>query len=182
MLAYVFWHWRYPHIEKLSYQQLLIDFHTALRAQKPVGFHYSTVFQVEHVPWLGIAGEAYEEWYIVENSAALDLLNEAAITGPCREPHHQVARSAAGGTAGLYRLRASRITTAHVAYWFSKPPDMSYETVYQSLRPQINQSSGTLWERQMVLGPAPEFCLQTPGDTALPPIFNSLRIPLTPFW
>ncbi len=87
MLAYVFWHWRYPHIEKLSYQQLLIDFHTALRAQKPVGFDYSTVFQVEHVPWLSMAGEAYEEWYILENSAALDALNEAAITGLCREPH-----------------------------------------------------------------------------------------------
>ena len=182
MLAYVFWHWRYPHIEKLSYQQLLIDFHTALRAQKPVGFDYSTVFQVEHVPWRRIAGEAYEEWYIVENSAALDSLNEAAITGRCREPHHQVARSAAGGTAGLYRLRASRITTAHIAYWFAKPSGMSYETVYQTLQPQINQSSGTLWERQMVLGPAPEFCLQTPADTTLPANFTSLKIPLTRIW
>jgi len=183
MLAYVFWHWRYPHIEKLSYQQLLIDFHTALRAQKPVGFDYSTVFQVEHVPWLSMAGEAYEEWYILENSAALDALNEAAITGLCREPHHQVARSAAGGTAGLYRLRASSgITTAHVALWFAKPAGMSYETLYQTLQPQIKQSPGTLWERQMVLGPAPEFCLQTPGDTTLPANFNPLRIPLTPFW
>jgi hypothetical protein len=183
MLAYVFWHWRYPHIEKLSYQQLLIDFHTALRAQKPVGFDYSTVFQVEHVPWLSMAGEAYEEWYILENSAALDALNEAAITGLCREPHQQAARSAAGGTAGLYRLRASSvITTAHVALWFAKPAGMSYETVYQTLQPQIKQSPGTLWERQMVLGPAPEFCLQTPGDTTLPANFTVSKTPLTQIW
>src|SRR5215470_2493453 len=123
MLAYVFWHWRYPHIEEHAYQQLLIDFHTTLRAQKPVGFHYSTVFQVEHAPWLDVIGEVYEEWYILENSAALDSLNEAAVTGLRQEPHNQVARSAAGGTAGLYRLRGgeSRITTAHVAYWFAKP-------------------------------------------------------------
>jgi hypothetical protein len=182
MLAYVFWHWRYLHIEKLSYQQLLVDFHMALRAQKPVGFHYSTVFQVEHVPWLSMVGEAYEEWYILENSAALDSLNEAAITGLCREPHHQVARSAAGGTAGLYRLHASRMTTAHVASWFSKPSGMSYETLYQTLQAQTKQSSGTLWERQMVLGPAPEFCLQTPADTTLPANFTASKTPLTQIW
>ena len=182
MLAYVFWHWRYAHIEKLSYQQLLIDFHTALRAQKPAGFHYSTVFQLEHAPWLDVIGEVYEEWYMLENSAALDSLNEAAITGLCREPHNQVARSAAGGTAGLYRLRESRITTAHVAYWFAKPSGMSYETLYQTLQPQIKRSSGTLWERQMVLGPAPEFCLQTPADTSLPANFTPLKMSLTRIW
>src|SRR5258708_22665562 len=156
MLAYVFWHWRYPHIEKLSYQQLLIDFHTALRAQKPVGFDYSTVFQVEHVPWRRIAGEAYEEWYILENSAALDALNEAAITGLCPEPHHQVARSAAGGTAGLYRLRASSgITTAHVPLSFAKPSGMSYATLYQTLQPQMKHSLGPLWQRHIVPTPPP---------------------------
>jgi len=184
MLAYVFWHWRYPHIEKLSYQQLLSDFHTALRVQKPVGFHYSMVFQVELVPWLDVIGEVYEEWYILENSAALDSLNEAAVTGPCREPHTQVARSAAGGSAGLYRLRGgeSRITTAHVAYWFAKPQGMSYETLYQTLQPVTMQSAGSLWERQMVLGPAPEFCLQTPADTALPANFTALKMSLTHIW
>ena len=184
MLAYVFWHWRYPHIEKLSYQQLLSDFHTALRVQKPVGFHYSMVFQVELVPWLDVIGEVYEEWYILENSAALDSLNEAAVTGPCREPHTQVARSAAGGSAGLYRLRGgeSGITTAHVAYWFAKPQGMSYETLYQTLQPVTMQSAGSLWERQMVLGPAPEFCLQTSADTSLPADFTPLKIPLTHIW
>ncbi len=184
MLAYVFWHWRHPHIERHSYQQLLIDFHTALRARKPVGFHYSTAFQVEHIPWLDAIGEVYEEWYILENSAALDSLNEAAVTGLCREPHNQVARSAAGGSAGLYRLRGgeSRITTARVAFWFAKPSGMGYESLYQTLQPATIHSAGSLWERQMVLGPAPEFCLQTPADTTLPANFIPLKIRLTRIW
>ncbi len=70
MLAYIFWHWPYPQVDKASYQHYLIDFHDALRAQKPAGFHYSTVFQLEHAPWIDTEGEVYEEWYVVTNLAA----------------------------------------------------------------------------------------------------------------
>src|SRR5712692_1523193 len=106
MLAYVFWHWRSSHIEKTAYQKSLIDFHEALRTQQPKGFYYSMVFELEHAPWIDSPGEVYEEWYMLQNSAALDILNQAAITGACQEPHNQVAKGAAGGAGGLYQLRA----------------------------------------------------------------------------
>src|SRR5712692_4674821 len=108
MLAYVFWHWRYPRVDQAAYWQFLADFHSALNAHKPPGFQYSAVFQLDHAPWIAESGgvEVCEDWYVLDNSAALDVLNEAAVSGPCREPHNRVAQCAAGGTGGLYRLRA----------------------------------------------------------------------------
>ena len=184
MLAYVFWHWSYPHVDKASYQQRLVDFHDALRAQKPAGFHYSTVFQVGHAPWLDTDGEAYEEWYVVHNFAALEALNEAAVSGSCKEPHNRVASHAAGGAGGLYRLRAGEpgLAAAHVARWFVKPSGMSYEDLYSTLQPEIEQAAGSLWQRQMVLGPAPEFRWHSPQDHTLPDIFNCLKMSMSIFY
>jgi len=184
MLAYVFWHWRYPHVDKASYQQHLIDFHDALRTQKPPGFHYSIVFQVERVPWIDTRGEAYEEWYVVNDFAALEALNEGAVSGSCKEPHDRVASHAAGGTAGVYRLRAGepRLATAHVALWFAKPAGMNYEDMYAALQPEIERAAGSLWQRQMVLGPTPEFRWHSPRDYTLPEVFNCLKIPLVRIW
>jgi hypothetical protein len=184
MLAYIFWHCRYPHIDKTSYQKLIIDFHQTLRSQKPGGFQYSTVFQIENAPWIGKDREGYEEWYVVDNSAALDVLNEAAVTGPCKEPHNRVASQAAAGAGGLYRLHAGEpgLATAQVALWFAKPSGMGYENLYATLQPEINKVSGSLWRRQMVLGPAPEFRWHSPQDHALPAALDCLRMPLTRIW
>lgn len=184
MLAYIFWHWRYRRIDKAFYQKLIIDFHQALRSQKPGGFQYSIVFQIESTPWIGKDREGYEEWYVVDNSAALDVLNEAAVTGPCKEPHNRVASYAAAGAGGLYRLHAGEpgLATAHVACWFAKPSGMSYEDLYVALQSEIKKVSGSLWQRQMVLGPAPEFRWHSPQDYMLPATLDCLRVPLTRIW
>jgi hypothetical protein len=184
MLAYVFWHWRYPSVEKTSYQKRIIDFQETLNTHKPSGFLYSAVFEIEHVPWAGGEGEAYEEWYVLDNSAALDVLNEAAVTGPCKEPHNQIAIYAAGGTGGLYRFSSGKpdLATARVALWFAKPAEMTYENFYALLQPEMQQSSGSLWQRQMTLGPTPEFCWHSSEDHSLPAIFVCLKVPLTQIW
>ena len=57
MLAYVFWHWRSPTVEKTAYQQRIINFQETLSTHKPAGFQYSTVFEIEHVPWSQGVGE-----------------------------------------------------------------------------------------------------------------------------
>src|SRR5947209_663170 len=123
MLAYVFWHWPAPHIEKTLYQKRLTDFHEALRTQHPGGFHYSQALQLGHAPWVGRSEDTYEDWYIVENFAALEVLNEAAVSGLCSQPHQLVAQDAAGGAGGVYRLWAGEpgLTTARQACWFAKP-------------------------------------------------------------
>lgn len=184
MLAYVFWHWRYPYIDKASYEERLINFHRALRAQNTPGFQFSLVFQIESAPWTGGDMEAYEDWYLMDNSAVLDLLNETAVSGPCKEPHRQIASYAVDGAGGLYRLHSGipNLASARIAHWFSKPSGMSYETLYASLLPEIQQVGGSLWQRQMTLGPAPEFCKYGSEDSMLPEPFESLNIPVSLIW
>src|SRR3954469_18561645 len=123
MLAYVFWHVPGASVDREKYERLLIDFHKTLAAHAPAGFHTSPVFRIENAPWIGAGAAAYEDWYIVENSAALDALNDAAVSGPRKAPHDLVASFAASGAAGLYRLKSGSLDEmkyARHAWWFSK--------------------------------------------------------------
>ena len=163
MLAYVFWHWPQPQIERGSYVDHTVDFHRTLAANKPYGFRESVVFRIRGANWLRTDGEAYEEWYLLDDSAAMDRLNEAAVSGACEEPHNRVAREAADGTGGLYRLRAGveELAQAKFAVWLSKPAGVSYKDFYTSLQPITSKPNVALWGRQMTLGPTTEFCLHS---------------------
>ncbi|HYK21171.1 MAG TPA: hypothetical protein VEV42_10580 [Pyrinomonadaceae bacterium] len=175
MLAYVFWHWPRPDIDGASYEEHLIDFYQTLAANKPRGFRDSVTFRIRGAGWLKTNGEAYEEWYQLDDSAALDLLNEAAVSGACEEPHNRAAREAADGVGGLYRLRAGNedLAQARFATWLSKPSGVSYKDFYAGLESLTSQPGVALWGRQMTLGPTTEFCLHTPT-----PIENSLALEL----
>ena len=183
MLAYVFWHWSQPQVDVDSYRNDLLSFHRTLASNKPTGFQHSIVFTIKRAPWLETKEEAYEEWYLLDDSAALDRLNHAAVSGVCEEPHNRVARQAAGGKAGLYLLRhgPADLKNSRFAVWLAKPAGVSYEGFYSSLQP-FTSTEGTLWGRQMVLGPTPEFCLHSPDQIALPRDFASHTIPLQPIW
>ena len=164
MLAYVFWHWPQPQIETGSYVDHLIAFHRTLAANKPDGFRESVVFRIRDANWLNTDGEAYEEWYLLDDSAAMDRLNDAAVSGVCEEPHNRVAREAADGTGGLYRLRAGAedLAQARYAVWLSKPDGVSYKDFYAGLESITSQPGVALWGRQMTLGPTTEFCIHSP--------------------
>jgi len=166
MLAYVFWHWPQPQIEHGSYVDHLAEFHRTLAANKPEGFRESVVFRISNANWLNTDGEAYEDWYLLDDSAAIDRLNEAAVTGVCEEPHNRVAREAADGTGGLYRLRAGAedLVQARYAVWLSKPSGVSYKDFYAGLEPITSQPGVALWGRQMTLGPTTEFCIHSPTE------------------
>jgi len=163
MLAYVFWHTRRQDVTREEYEQRLFDFHKVLRANAPAGAHGSRVLRLAGAPWLASAGnasETYEDWYFLEDSAGLDRINEAAVSGARQAPHDGVARLAAAGIAGLYRIRSGkRDLRAPRALWFSKPGAMSYAALAE--RFQGRASGEALWMRQMTLGPTPEFCLQS---------------------
>jgi hypothetical protein len=184
MLAYIFWHYRSPHVDKSTYHERLIDFHQTLQAHKPGGFLYSAVFQIAGAPWIADGAEAYEDWYLVENSAALDVLNEAAVDARRRSAHDLVAHDAARGMGGLYRLQsgANDLSRVRTALWFAKPVGMSYETLYRTLEPQIQQEGAALWRRQMVLGSAHEFCWHSPENSLLPANFAGLQVPQALLW
>ncbi len=157
-LAYVFWHCRRSDVGEIKYEALLATFHRALNANRAPGFGGSRVFQLTSVPWLPAEFPVYEDWYFLDDSSAMDRLNDAAITGPRHDPHGQIAGRAAAGAAGLYRLRSgpAYVPSPEQAFWFGKPRGESYEDFYRRLDDQ--PATFTLWRRQMVLGPTPEFC------------------------
>jgi hypothetical protein len=160
MLAYVFWHWPAPALAREAYVARLLAFHRALRAAPPPGFRGSRVLAVEGAPWAPAAA-AYEDWYLVDDFAALGALNEAAVTAARREPHDGVARLAGGGAGGVYRRLSTGGAVPPVVHWASKPAGEGYPSFLARL------PAAEAWQRQLVLGPAPEFCLLGPAPAGV---------------
>jgi hypothetical protein len=161
VLAYVFWHRPRGHVAPAHYEAGLARFHAALAAHPPEGLRESLFARLDAAPWLGAAdGPAYEDWYLVEDWTALGRLNDAAVHGPRRTPHDAVAAEAGAGIAGVYRrmLGAPRPAGAH-ATWFAKPDGLSYSELGADLDARLHGTDASLWQRQMTLGPTPEFCL-----------------------
>ena len=180
MLAYVFWHWPQPVIARGAYEDHLREFQKTLAANKSSGFQQSVVFRIRGASWLNTSDEAYEEWYLLDDSAAMDPLNEAAVSGACEEPHNRVAREAADGIGGLYRLRegVEDLDQAKFATWLSKPAGVSYRNFYADLHSLTSQPGIALWGRQMTLGPTTEFCIHSQTPIELPPGYNGLTLNL----
>ena len=153
MLAYVFWHWPKEDADASSYRRRVGRFHRALEAAAPSGFRGSRVFAVCDVPGIGRSGDVLEDWYFVDGFGDLGVLNEAAVARSSRSAHDDAASAAAGGAGGVYALRSPRVDAPSFAAWFGKPGGTTYAALFASLPPAIE-----LWQRQMVLGPAPEFC------------------------
>src|SRR5205814_2166974 len=165
-----------------EYEQLQRAFHAALAQARPDAFQRSIVFRIDGVaPWLG-GSPAYADWYLVEGSAALDPLNVAAVSGVCEQPHAQLAHAMAAGAGSLFGLRGSdpKIDTAGYATCLTKPRSMPYETFYAAAASLPDSQSSSLWRRQMVLGPTPEFILLTPTRLTIPETLQPLPLELTP--
>lgn len=159
MLAYVFWHRPAPETASGPYERALAGFHLALAAAPPPGFRRSWAFRLAEVPWL--SGLGYEDWYLVDDFAALGELNEAAVSASRQAPHDAVAGLAADGTAGVYRLVAGEPNPgATRATWLSKPAGETYPAFLA----EIGAPGASAWQRQMTLGPAPEFCVHDPAE------------------
>jgi hypothetical protein len=147
MLAYIFWHT--PIAEALEYEGALAAFQAGLRDAAPEGFRQCTSYRVG-APWC----DGYEDWYLVDDWAALGTLNEAA---PLVAGHGPVAAMSDRGAGGVYRLvMGESALDATQAAWIAKPAG----TPYDAWHAQLPERS--VWRRQMVLGPAPEYCL--PGE------------------
>jgi hypothetical protein len=181
MLAYVFWHWPQSTVDPNTYIDHLVDFHQTLASNKPPGFHRSVVLRIRGASWHKTNDEAYEEWYLLDDSAAMDPLNDAAVSGACEEPHNRVAREAADGIGGIYRLRAGQegLSKARFVLWLSKPAGVSYKDFYTALEPLTSQPGVALWGRQMTLGPTTEFCIQSTNSIELPAGFSGLQPQIT---
>ena len=189
MLAYLFWHRPRENSAVAAYEQALVAFHRSLAHTPPVGLCASAVFRVAELPWLAsaAAGElqaTYEDWYIVEDYAALGVLNEAAVGRGHSTAHDQAARRFGAGRGGLYGLvegdraeldqHGGLIGEASLAVWVARPPGSKRRGLGELLGDGMDPRHASLWRRQLVLGPAPEFCLLA---SELPPGVAPTRLP-----
>lgn len=179
MLAYVFWHWRRFGVQSADYESRLVTFHRALKDAPPAGFAGSACFAISNGPWANDGKDAYEDWYLLTDSGALDPLNEAAVSASRKVPHDAAASAVADGSAGLYRVHSGQpMTKPSIAYSFDKPDGWSYPKLYEALEPLTSRTDRVLWKRQMALGPAREFCLQTREPLTLPAAIAAQVIPM----
>jgi hypothetical protein len=160
-LAYLFWHWPAHDGAREEYEQRLRDFHAALALDG------SRTLRLERAPYDGAPAAPYEDWYPVTGWAELGELNERAVSGGRRAPHDAAATRAQDGAGGVYRLvqGTASAPVAHAA-WLGKPSGMSYEHFLAELTATVPDA--TVWQRQMVLGPAPEFAVLATGRVTLP--------------
>lgn len=154
MLAYLFWHRPRDDDRRDDYERRLVGFHAALQGAV-VG---SAAFGLDELPFA--AGPGYEDWYLVDGWSALGVLSEAAVSGARRSPHDAVASVSGEGWGGVYGLVRGRAAVPDVVRWASKPGGESYDSFLERERAK------TVWQRQLVLGPAPEFCLSAEGSSA----------------
>jgi hypothetical protein len=204
VLAYLFWHRPQDPAAIDAYEQAQLCFHRSLKHRPPVGLYGSAVFRLAELPWLapgpgadrskigeqpsGQAGVAYEDWYLLEDYAALGVLGEAAVGRGHRTAHDQVARRSGTGAAGLYALlegdhaklaqRPGVLGEAPLAIWIARspgrPPGSQSGMLGELLGDGMDPRRASLWRRQLVLGPAPEFCLLA-GEA--PPGVAPTRLP-----
>jgi hypothetical protein len=85
-------------------------------------------------------------------------------------PHDKIASFSDRGAGGIFRLKNEPEPEyqATVAYWLTKPLDMTYEHFYTKLEPFAIHPQAALWTRQLVLGPSKEFCLHAPKELEIP--------------
>jgi hypothetical protein len=188
VLAYVFWHT--PKDADLArYESSLVLFHRALAANPPDGFASSWSLRVDRPAWLPSGAAHYLDWYLVDGFAALGALNEAAVSGPRQLPHDAVAALADAGTGGVLghvsasgkpagpardegpsgagrTVAGSGPHNVLAVTMVDKPRGRSYPDFRHDL---VAAAPGVAcWERQMTLGPGPEYVIVHEAALSLP--------------
>jgi len=164
LLAYVFSHRPESGADVQAYEDALRRFHSELAGGRPVGFVSSTTYRFE---------DGYSDWYLVEDSAALDFLNEAAVSGARATSHDAAAGMAAWGSGKLLSLAQGEadLDALHEIA-FAKPAGMAYGDLFTMTAQFTARAGVALWRRMMVLGPPPEFCLVARSPVHLPAQFT----------
>jgi hypothetical protein len=167
MLAYVFWHAVPDALAAAEYEKALLHFGQALASAQIPGLLGNASYSIDRTAWLGEPG--YEDWAWLEGSWALDALNERAVSGTMEQPHNAIARMTKhGGFGALYYLVAGehKIAADSKVVWLSRPRGINWRDTMPGIVQSAN-SEVTVWRRQMVLGPSPEFAVIGPADLAL---------------
>jgi hypothetical protein len=175
MLGYVLWHHPAAGVDATVYEEALRAFHSTLTG--------SAAFAFQDVPWFPVLS-GYLDWYTVADFAGLGALNEAAVSGACKEPHDHVASMAGAGFGGLYRLIAGAADwpRTNTGTWLRKPNGKKYAAFIEQASRLVDPSSMGLWQRQMTLGPGPEFCLLSDSRIEAAEEFDPVSVDLRKVW
>jgi hypothetical protein len=190
MLAYVFWHRPATARGAEDYERALARFHHSLAENPPAGFTASVTLRARELPWLAPTGGepaiGYEDWYLVENWTALGVLEAAAVSRGHAGAHDGAARGMGEGTGAVYRLLEGTpaLSDMHTAVWVSRPPGSEEAQLADLLEDGFDPARTALFQRCLVLGPAPELCLlnaeELPGAGAAETGLAAGRLP--PGW
>jgi len=203
VLAYVFWHGPRAAGASEEYERALIAFHRSLARSLPVGTRATASFRIGSPPWRGagpvaadaalLADGGYEDWYLLDDFAALGVLNEAAVGRGHRSLHDAAAHRSGAGAGGLYALVegepcAQALGDAKLASWIARPGGSTQRALGELLGDGMEPEHASLWRRQMNLGPAPEFCLLARelsagvGDARLPAGWSATTLARDVVW
>ncbi|HET7122245.1 MAG TPA: hypothetical protein VFI17_13460 [Solirubrobacterales bacterium] len=147
MLAYLFWHRPRPNAEAAEYEEAQRRFHQRLELE-------SACFRLDRLPFDD--GPGYEDWYLVEDWQGLGKLNEAAVDAHRKGDHDRAAAMAGAGWGGIYAHVSGEVEIPARARWLRKPRGQSLATLLAEIPAET-----PVWQRQMVLGPAPELCVSS---------------------
>jgi len=165
VLAYVFWHRPAAGVHVEEYERSLVRFHHSLAQNPPAGFASSSTLRAAELPWLGAGGAdspvGYEDWYLVENWTAIGVLESAAVSRGHAGAHDAAARAMGAGAGAVYRLLegALPLEEAIRAVWVSRPAGSGEPQLADLLEDGSSPQRSALFQRSLVLGPAPELCL-----------------------
>ena len=161
MLAYVFWHRAAVAAADEAYEDACRRFHDGLATNRPGGLIGTACLRAERLPWLGDGGPGLEDWYLVEDFAALGVLNEAAVGRGHVSAHERAAGLMGQGTGSIYRLLdgVGELSPVRVAAWISPARGHDVSLLDDFLADGMERRAASLWRRQLALGPAPELCL-----------------------
>jgi hypothetical protein len=171
VLAYLSWHRPAPGVDARAYEGALAQFHRSLAHEAPSGFRGSATFRVQELPWLasprrdgpgaGPAAGGYEDWYLLEDWAALGVLEEAAVSYGHVEAHDRIASLAGVSTGAVYRFLEgyAGLDEGPVAVWVARAGGHEHPSLSALLGDGMDPAVDGLWRRCLGLGPAPEFCL-----------------------
>jgi hypothetical protein len=166
VLAYLSWHRPAPGIDAAAYERALEQFHRSLAHRAPRGFCRSATFRVPELPWLASPQSAadtggYEDWYVLEDWAALGVLEEAAVSRGHVSAHDKVASLSGVSTGAVYRFLEGHagLDEGSVAVWVARASGHEHRSLSALLGDGMDPAVDGLWRRCVGLGPAPEFCL-----------------------
>lgn len=145
MLAYIFWH--QPEAARDTYENAQRSFHAAIEVP-------SACFRIDSLPFS--EGSGYEDWYLVNGWAALGELNSHAVDVVRGDLHARAASHVMRGWGALYELVRGPGEIPKGVEWLEKARGTPAEEFVSSLPHE------SVWRRQLVLGPAPEFCCSAP--------------------